>query len=321
MSYYLHDLAPFLFRYVDGRGEGFTARWDGLAYLAGFGLALWLLKRFVARGSLHLPEKEVFDFTSLVALLGVLLGGRLGYLFLYDAERFSGNLGLLFQVSQGGASFHGGLLGVAGVTAVLARKHAVSWPHLTDHLVLVAPLGLCLGRLASFMDGDLLGRVTRVPWAVLFPAELHLASFQPAQATRLAVERLPASSFDIMRVAHAAPQVLEELPRILNPRHPWPLYAALLEGLVLFAVLWAVRLRARPPEGLLTGLFLGLHAVLHGALGFLREPHAGDPLWGGLTHGQLLSVPVLAAGVALVVWSRSRRPESVGVAAPSIQGS
>ena len=208
-------------------------------------------------------------------------------------------------------------MGVAVVTWFLARKKNVSWLHLGDNLVTVAPLGMFLGRLASFMDGDLFGRVTRVPWAVLFPSELHLPSFQPAQATRLAVERLPLSSFDIMQVAHAAPQVMNELPRILNPRHPSQLYAAVLEGLLLFALLYTVRTRARqPPEGLLCGLFLLLHGVFHIGVGFFREPRAGDPMWLGLAQGQLFSLPVLAVGLGLLGWSLSRRAHAAVTLAP-----
>ncbi|MDC0712375.1 prolipoprotein diacylglyceryl transferase [Stigmatella sp. ncwal1] len=320
MSYYLHDLAPFLFRYTDGQGEVFAARWDGLAYLVGFALVLLLLKRFASRGYLQLAQAEVFDFTSLVALLGVLLGGRLGYLVLYDWERFSGNLGLLFQLSQGGTSFHGGLLGVAVVTGFLARKHHLSWLHLGDNLVTVAPLGLFLGRLSHFMDGDLFGRVTQVPWAVRFPAEIHLGSFQPAQATRLATERLPVSSFDIMQVAHSVPQVMDELLLILNPRHPSQLYEAALEGLLLFIILYTVRTRARqPPEGMLCGLFFLLHAVFHIGVGFLREFRNGDPMWLGLSQGQLLSLPMIAVGLVLLGWSLSRR--SVRTVMPCVDAS
>lgn len=318
MSYYLHDLAPYLLRYGNGRDD-FMLRWDGLAYLAGFALALGLLKRFAARGFFRLAPGEIFDFTSLVALLGVLLGGRLGHLVLDEGARFSGNLGLLFQLGLGGTSFHGGLLGVALVTAFLARKYQLSWLHLGDNLVTVAPLGICLGRLASFMDGDLFGRVTRVPWAVLFPAELHLASFHPAQATRLDPERLPLSNFDIMQVAHSVPRVMDELRLILNPRHPSQLYEAALEGLLLFVLLYAVRTRARqPPEGLLCGLFLSLHSVLYVGVGFLREPAEGDPLWLGFSQGQLLSLPVLAVGVALLGWSLSRRAPATEQLAPSV---
>ncbi|ATB37895.1 prolipoprotein diacylglyceryl transferase [Cystobacter fuscus] len=311
---YLHDLAPFLFRYDGGQGSVYTARWDGLACLAGFALALLLLRRFSARGYLPLARPEVFDFTSMVALLGVLLGGRLGYLVLYEWERFSGNLGLLFQFGQGGTSFHGGLVGVAVVTWFQARERQVSFLSLGDNLVTVAPLGLMLGRLASFMDGELFGRITRVPWAVRFPAEIHLAAFQPAQATRLAVERLPASSFDIMQVAHAAPRVMDELLLILNPRHPSQLYEAALEGLLLFVILYTVRTRARqPPEGLLCALFLLLHAVFHIGTGFWREPLSGDPMVLGLAQGQLFSLPVLTAGLGLLGWILLRRPQPAGV--------
>ncbi|MFE8595791.1 prolipoprotein diacylglyceryl transferase [Archangium violaceum] len=321
MSYPLHDLAPFFFRYDNGRSAPFFARWDGLAYMAGFALALLLLRRFAARGYFKLPRGEIFDFTSAVALLGVLLGGRLGYLVLYEWTRFSGNLGLLTQLDQGGTSFHGGLLGVAVVTAVLARKNSISWLHAGDNLVVVAPIGIFLGRLASFMDGDLFGRVTRLPWARLFPAEIHLSSFVPAQPTRLAVERLPSSSFDIMQVAHAAPQVMDELLLILNPRHPSQLYAAIFEGLLLFVILYAVRTRARqPPEGLLCGLFLLLHSVFHIGVGFFREPRDGDPLWGGLAQGQLFSLPLVAVGLSLIGWSLSRRAHPAGLLSPSAEG-
>ena len=133
----LHDFAPYLFRIDGGQGNVFMARWDVLAWLGGFAFALLLLRRFASRGYLPLARTEVFDFTSLVALLGVLLGGRLGYLVAYEWERFSGNLGLLLQLNLGGMSFLGGLVGVAAVTALQAHARRVSFLALGDNLATV----------------------------------------------------------------------------------------------------------------------------------------------------------------------------------------
>ncbi|WP_158501640.1 prolipoprotein diacylglyceryl transferase [Vitiosangium sp. GDMCC 1.1324] len=315
MSYYLHDLTPYLFRYSDGVRDVLVVRWYGLAYLAGFVIALLLLKRLVARGYCALAPGDVLDFTTYGALLGVMLGGRLGYMVLYNWESFSRDLSLLFQIGRGGASSHGGILGLALFTWLYARKKGVSWLNLGDNVATAVPLGIFLGRIANFMDGELFGRVSTVRWAVLFPSEIHLPSFQPAQATRLAVERLPASSFDIMQVAHAVPQVMEELQRILNPRHPSQLYEAFLEGLLLFGILYFVRTRARrTPDGLLSGLFLVLYAVLRIGVEFFREPDVGDPLHLGLSRGQLFSLPMIAVGMVLLGWSLGRHRGVAGVA-------
>ncbi|KFE62614.1 prolipoprotein diacylglyceryl transferase [Hyalangium minutum] len=302
----LLDLPANVYRYQEGGQDVFTFRWHGLAYLASFALALWLLRRFSARGQLALQRRELPEFVIFGALLGVLAGGRLGYAFLYDWPHVSGDLSLLLKMNVNQASFFGGLLGLIVFTAFQARKHHVSFLNLTDHLAVVAPLGMLLGRLADFMTGEAFGRTTSVPWALRFPLEVHLPAFTPALPTEMAAEELPAHHGAIMDLAHINPDLMNELVRILNPRHPWALYAALLEGAVLFCVLFALRQRMRSlAEGVLSGVFLLGYGVLRLGVDFFREPSLGDPLQLGLTLEQWLCIPLLLAGVGLLGLSRA----------------
>jgi len=243
-------------------------RWYALAYLAGLLLGWWLARRLVRQPGWKLTPELVDDLLFYVTL-GVILGGRLGYVLFYNLPYYAQNPLQILFVWRGGMSFHGGLIGVLLAALWFCRKHRLAFIEVGDLLAAVAPLGLLFGRIANFINGELWGRPSDLPWAVVFP--------------------------------RAGPE----------PRHPSQLYEAALEGLLLFLLLqlFAWRPRVREREGLLSGLFLTGYAIARIAVEFFREP---DPqlgyLFGFVTMGQLLSLPLLFGGLWLLRWGRRRAP-------------
>ena len=254
LSYYLHNLDPFIFRIWDNVGP----RWYGMAYVLAFICGFALLSRLSKKGYLDLPQSAVGDFITWTALFGVMVGGRLGYVFFYRPDMLREPLSIL-RVWEGGMSSHGGILGIVLFTLYYARRHKISWTNLGDNLVVAVPIGLFLGRCANFINGELYGRIASVPWAMQFPKEL-LEPANAAEAERaLAACRQVDPSLGIETIVEAVrtnPQVADVLRGVLTPRHPSQLYEAFLEGIVLFAILWFVRTRMRTPNGVLTGLFM-----------------------------------------------------------------
>src|SRR5213595_402546 len=167
LAYYLHDLDPIIFRIYDNVGP----RWYGLSYvlafISSFVLFLWLAKR----GYADLPVERVGDFITGAALFGVIVGGRIGYVLLYNPEMLRAPLSIL-RVWEGGMSSHGGMIGILALTFYYARRHKLTWTNLGDALVVAAPIGLFFGRCANFINGELYGRITNVAWAMQFPKEL-----------------------------------------------------------------------------------------------------------------------------------------------------
>ena len=258
-------------------------RWYGLMYLLAFLAFMALGRRRISKdpqGS-GMTLKDLDDFL-LWGVLGVVLGGRLGYVFFYKPEYYLSHPGEILAVWQGGMAFHGGLLGVILAMVLFAwrRPHLANgsapaagrfWA-LADFVAPLVPLGLALGRLGNFINGELWGRPadpSRVPWAMVFPQ-----SGTP------------------------------------DPRHPSQLYQMALEGLLLFLVLqWLAR---RPqPRALISGVFLAGYGLARFLAEFAREP---DGFLGllplGLSMGQWLSLPMIAGGMALVVWARAGGRES-----------
>ena len=288
--YFLHDFSPFLFEFR----AGFGLRWYGLAYVVSFLLGGWLYRWLARRGYTDLPEAQVGDFITWAAVFGVMLGGRLGWILFYGLrEDHSGDPWYWpVQVWSGGMASHGGILGLVLFTLYWSRRKKVSWTSIGDSLVVVAPVGLFIVRLANFINGELYGRPGTVPWAMLFPDELGaqkppLAMIQHDEATRA------------------------WLRETLTPRHPSQLYEALLEGVVLFTALWLLRTRCRVPRGVLTGAFFLLYAGLRIAGEMFREP---DPAWSwlGLSAGQTLSLFMFVIGAAFLAWGwRTRQYERI----------
>ena len=250
----------------------FALHWYGLAYIVGL-YAGWKGIAVMARtprlwGDTPHPPAPAIDALLLWVTLGVILGGRLGYVVFYNAPYYAAHPAEIFAVWQGGMSFHGGALGVLLALGIFARHHAISFLSLGDLCAVVLPIGLFLGRVANFINSELWGRVSDVPWAIIFPNGGAL------------------------------------------PRHPSQLYEAGLEGAVLFIVLtwmvWRMKALARP--GLVGGIFLLGYGMARGLIEFVREPDAHIGLViGGLTMGQLLSLPMLVIGAALVVFALRRQ--------------
>src|SRR6202795_1797115 len=180
LSYYLHNLDPFIFRLWDNVGP----RWYGMAYVLAFICGFALLSRFSKQGYLDLSQSAVGDFFTWVALFGVMVGGRLGYVIFYRPEMLREPLSIL-RVWEGGMSSHGGMFGLLAFTFYYAHRHKISWTNLGDNLVVTAPIGLFFGRCANFINGELYGRITNVPWAMQFPKELlEFTQDHPNEADR-----------------------------------------------------------------------------------------------------------------------------------------
>jgi len=301
LAYYVHDFDPLVFRLWDNVGP----RWYGLAYVLAFASSYALLRVLVRRGFADLPLAAVGDFITGAALFGVLLGGRLGYVFFYKPDMLREPMSIL-RVWEGGMSSHGGMLGVLAFTFYYARRHKLSWFNLGDNLVVTVPAGLFFGRCANFVNGELYGRAINAAWAMQFPKELFDHRDEAARAITACSQIDPSlnSAESIVAAVHRQPEVKEALRGILTPRHPSQLYEAFLEGIILFTLLWIVRTRARQPNGVLTGLFFICYAVLRIAVEYFREPDAG--LIAGFTRGQFFSFFLIAIGAAFVVAAKMR---------------
>lgn len=244
-------------------------RWYALAYIAGLLLGWQYLRLLVRRPGWSLTPIDVDDLLFYAAL-GIILGGRLGFVLFYHPSYYLRNPIEILFIWQGGMAFHGGLLGVILALWIFARRRGLPVLELGDAAAAAAPIGLFFGRIANFINAELWGRPTDLPWGVVFP--------------------------------NAGPL----------PRHPSQLYEALLEGLVLFVVLFWLARKPRMPvhHGRLGGVFLTGYALARFMVEFVREPdaHLGHLLF-GMTMGQLLSLPMLAAGIALLVrsWPGPRR--------------
>ena len=265
----------------------FAIRWYALAYIAGI-LAGWFYARAIVcsrrlwGGKAPLSVADYDDFVLWVTL-GIILGGRLGYVLFYNPGYFATHPAEILQLWNGGMSFHGGFLGCVAAAVLFARSRGIPFLSLGDVSCAVAPIGLFLGRLANFVNGELWGRVTDVGWGVVFCNERILA-------------------------ANGG-----NCPAGFMPRHPSQLYEAGLEGPALLIVL-ALFLRAgalkRP--GMIAGVFALGYGIARFFCEFFRQPdlqlgQAGF-LWGGLTMGMLLSLPLMLAGIGFIVVARRTEP-------------
>jgi len=249
----------------------------------------------------------VGDFITWAALFGVMVGGRLGYVLFYRPEMLRDPLSIV-RVWEGGMSSHGGMIGLIVFTFWYAWRHKLSWTNLGDNLVVVAPAGLFFGRCANFINGELYGRLTSVPWAMLFPKEL-LDRANEAEAERAVTAAMRfnphlTSPEAIVETLHTNPQIKEAIRPILTPRHPSQIYEALLEGVALFIILWLVRTRTRQPDGVLTGLFFVCYAIFRIVVEYFREPDAS--LIAGFTRGQFFSFFLIAIGLAFIMAGKIR---------------
>lgn len=249
----------------------FTARWYGLAYVAGFLCAIAIMyvvgKRWKTR----------FDFDSLCivllcAMIGVIVGGRLGYVLFYNFEMYAADPLSILNFSRGGMSFHGGFVGALIAGIVASRIIKMPFLSLVDLAMIGVPLGLLFGRCANFINGELWGAPTDLPWGVVFGG---------AAGT--------------------------------EPRHPSQLYEAFFEGIVLFVVLFVLSRKQPPlPQGTYSGVFMLGYGICRFMVEFIREPDVQlGYLWGGwLTMGQVLSLPLILAGIALLIYAwKTKKPQ------------
>lgn len=257
-------------------------RWYALSYIVGFILFTILGRRRIAQGNSVFTKETLDDFLTW-GILGVILGGRIGYVLFYKFSDYLSNPLDIFKVWEGGMSFHGGFLGVVVAMWLFGRKHNISILKLMDTVAPLVPLGLASGRIGNFINGELWGRVTELNafWAMGFPQ----ARYEDAEAA-----------------AHN-PLWAEWLQQYgMLPRHPSQLYQFALEGICLFIIVWIFSKKPRP-AGQTAALFLGGYGLFRFIAEFARQP---DDYLGlltlGLSMGQWLSVPMIVLGVIGFVW-------------------
>ena len=248
----------------------FQIRWYSLAYILGIVLG-WIY----ANKIIKLTEKNNFNFQQISAakfdeliiylVVGIIFGGRLGYILFYNLEYYSENFFEIFKIWQGGMSFHGGLLGIIVSILIFSKKTQVSFFKYADIVSCVAPIGIFLGRIANFINGELFGKISNLPWAVIFPNGGNVS------------------------------------------RHPSQIYEAILEGLILFLILNYLALKKKLlfRVGYISGSFLLFYSVMRIFSEIFREPdiHLGF-LFNYFSLGTLLSLPILIAGLLIILWSK-----------------
>ena len=258
-----------------------AVRWYGLAYLAAFLVCWWLGNRRLDRKAPDWTRAQVADLVFYGAM-GAVLGGRVGYVLFYAFEAFLRDPLVLIRIWDGGMSFHGGLLGAIAAMAWFGRRVQRSFWAVADFLAPLVPIGLGLGRLGNFANTELPGRVTEVPWGLVYPCNAH--------AIR-GINVMCAGAWESFA------------------RHPSPLYQAFAEGVVLFALVWWVAARPRP-AGVVSGTFLTVYGLLRFVTEHFREPdgHLGYIAFDWLTMGQLLSLPMAIVGMLIILWAMRRSP-------------
>lgn len=288
---YLHQIDPIAFSLGP-----LKVHWYGIAYALAF-VAAWFLGRSRVRAG-RLPGVDDNGYGDLMfyCMLGVVLGGRIGYILFYDLPTYLAHPLQVFKVWEGGMSFHGGLLGVLLASWWWARRHRLHFFDVMDFVAPLVPAGLGFGRLANFINGELWGKYTGTNWGVIFPTTDPNVSELNLDAAQLQ--------------AQYAAGLLDRYAR-----HPTQLYEAVLEGLVLFCVLWWYSRKPRPRYAV-SGLFALLYGVFRFAVEFVRVPdHQLQYLAGGwLTMGQLLSLPLVVVGLYWL-WLSRRSPTLQPVAA------
>lgn len=245
-----------------------SIHWYGLMYLVGFAAVWWLGRWRAQRSGSGWSPDHISDLVFYGAL-GAVLGGRMGYVLFYDLPGFLDAPLNIVKVWQGGMSFHGGLMGVLIAMWLFGRRYRKTFFEVTDFIAPLVPIGLGAGRIGNFINGELWGKVSDVPWAMVFPNGGPLA------------------------------------------RHPSQLYQALLEGLVLFIILWLYSSKPRPTMAV-SGLFLLCYGVFRFIVEFVRMPDAqlGYLAFGWLTMGQILSAPMILAGLGLMWWAYKSNPRA-----------
>lgn len=259
-----------------------AVHWYGIMYLIAFG-AFWMLGERRRRLGRLPVGPTAFSDLAFYGMIGVIVGGRVGYMLFYGTADLIANPLSLFKIWEGGMSFHGGLLGVVAAMGLWSRRNGLHFFDVTDFIAPLVPIGLGMGRLGNFIGGELWGRHTDVSWGMIFPRAIETAGH----------------SFEQLKTMAAAGQLDNEV------RHPSQLYQMALEGFTLFCVLYIVSMKPRP-RYLISGLFALLYGIFRFAVEFVREPDAqlGYLAWGWLTMGQILSLPLIIVGLVWIIMSR-----------------
>ena len=253
----------------------FDLRWYSLAYLAGIFAGYWYMLKLLAQPGAPMAKRHAEDLVFW-ASLGIILGGRLGYVFFYKPGFYFENPLEILKLWDGGMSFHGGAIGTSVAILYLSWKEKLGWLRIHDYVACVVPIGLFTGRLANFVNAELWGAPSSLPWAVRFP------------------------------------EIVAGIKVLGPPRHPSQLYEAALEGLLLFAILalmfWKSRARYQP--GMLVGAFIFFYGTFRFGVEYVREPddHLREfAATTGLHMGQWLCVPMILGGIYLMATARGRR--------------
>lgn len=286
------DISPALFT-ISLFGIEFSLRWYALAYIAGLGIGWQMIVWAVKRPHLWPNDKSPMEPAKVEDLLGwvvvgVILGGRLGFVLFYQPAYYLSNPLEILKVWQGGMSFHGGLLGVIAAGVLFCRRYKIPMMQVSDAMAFVIPVGLFFGRMSNFINAELWGRPTDMPWGVIFPGA----------------------------AAQDCPDVVGQCAR-----HPSQLYEAALEGVLLGILVWVLvtRFNAFKRSGLISGVFFAGYGLSRFIVEFFRQPDAqfvtpDNPVGlalhingFGLTMGQILSLPMIAVGLFFFLYAR-RRP-------------
>ena len=284
------EISPEIFT-IHIFGTALSLRWYALAYLVGLLVGWWIIAALMRRphlwgGTVPMAPGKAEELLTWV-IGGVIVGGRLGFVLFYEPATYLANPGQIIRIDQGGMSFHGGFLGVVIASWIFCRRNGIATLRLADALAVATPVGLGLGRVANFINAELWGRPTDLPWGVVFPGQA--AQFCPGVTG-------------------------------LCARHPSQLYEAALEGVLLLLVLLAiVRAGGLRRPGLALGVFVAGYGLSRFVVEFFRQADArfitpdnplghviGGPVW-GVTMGQLLSLPMVLVGLAFVAFAL-RRP-------------
>jgi len=243
-----------------------AVRWYGLMYLLGFAAGWWLGNLRIRQGLAPVTRQQ-FDDLIFLAVLGVILGGRLGYVLFYKPDYYFARPLEIFAVWQGGMSFHGGLLGVMLAMAFAARRHRIGYLRIMDFVAPLVPLGIAAGRMGNFINGELPGRPTDLPWGMWFP----------------------------------------QLDRTPVARHPSQIYNFALEGIVLFALLWWFSSKPRPAGAVSAAFLIGYGSLRFLEEFARQPDDFLGLLALGLSMGQWLSLPMILSGIALMAWAYRRK--------------
>ncbi|MBI1335841.1 MAG: prolipoprotein diacylglyceryl transferase [Phycisphaera sp.] len=331
LAVYIHDIDPFVFRFPDVGFLPEGIRWYGLSYLVGFILAYLLIRRVTRVGRSSLAPEKVADFVVTIAI-GTVIGGRLGYVLFYepslaytwlDGPPYWGVL----AINHGGMASHGGIIGMVLGALFFARRYKHPWGHLLDLIAFAAGPGIFCGRIANFINGELVGRAlpagSRPWWGIFYPQELYelpeksqldIVSALPGRLIK------PVTESDVLvdtvyAARHHDGEVLRILEQYIPVRYPSQLIAAGVEGLLLFIVLAWLWRKPRKPF-LITGAGVITYAIARISDEFFRRPDVQianqEFAHFGVTRGQLLSAVMLLVGAAVILFARHRKADPMG---------